>query len=151
MEVPKNSFAFAICQKTFTNPDILIKHVKSRHSSIKQSPETNVGSVPKDKDPIINDKQDPLETNSASYIASFEFVQPLQNVEEITSKCVRLIENRPGESNQLNDNCSTDQAPEIIKVENIDIEEEILPFEKRNNDIISKPYSSVQKDSFIPK
>ena len=145
MEVPKNSFACAICQKTFTNPVILIKHVEFRHSS------TNVGSVPKDKDPIINANQNPLETNSVSYIAPFEFVQPLQNVEEITDECVRLIKITPGEINQLNDNCSTDQAPEIIKVENINIEEEILPFEKRNNDNISKPYSSVQKDTVLTK
>ena len=33
MEVPKNAFACAICQKTFTNPLILIKHVEFRHEN----------------------------------------------------------------------------------------------------------------------
>ena len=37
MEVPKNSYACAICQKRFNNPIILIKHVEFRHSLTKQS------------------------------------------------------------------------------------------------------------------
>ena len=33
MPVPKNSFACAICQKTFNNGIILIKHVEFRHGN----------------------------------------------------------------------------------------------------------------------
>ena len=134
MEVPKNAFACAICQKTFTNPAILIKHVEFRHSSTKQSPKSKVGPEPKDKDPINNVNEDPLETNSASYVAPFEFVKPLQNVEEITGECVRLIEITPEEINQLNDNCPTYQAQETIKVEDVNFEDRILPSEERNSD-----------------
>ena len=67
MEVPKNSLACAICQKIFINPAILIKHVEFRHSSEKPSPKSKVGSVPKDKHPIIDDNQDPLKTNPAPF------------------------------------------------------------------------------------
>ena len=33
MKVPNNSYACAICQKTFNNPAILIKHVEFRHEN----------------------------------------------------------------------------------------------------------------------
>ena len=99
MEVPKNAFACAICQKTFNNPTILIKHVEFRHSSAKQSPKSKVGPELKDKDPIINVNEDPLETNSASDTASFEFIQPLQNfvqcfrfvVECVQCVCINIL------------------------------------------------------------
>ena len=147
MEVPKNAFACAICQKTFTNPAILIKHVEFRHSSTKQSPKYKVGPEPKDKDPINNVNEDPLETNSASYIAPFEFIQPLQNVEEITGECVRLIEITPEEINQLNGNCPTYQAQETIKVEDVNFEDRILPSEERNSDNPSKNSLNTQNDA----
>ena len=147
MEVPKNAFACAICQKTFNNPAILIKHVEFRHSSAKQSPKCKTGLEPKDKDPINNVNEDPLETNSASYIAPFEFIQPLQNVEEITGECVRLIEITPEEINQLNDNCPTYQAQETIKIEDVNFEDRILPSEERNSDNPSKNSLNTQNDA----
>ena len=148
MEVPKNAFACGICQKTFSNPTILIKHVEFRHSSAKQSPKSKVGPEPKDKDPINNVNEDPLETNSASDIAPFEFIQPLQNVEEIMG--VRLIEITPGEINQLKGNCSTYQAPETIKVEDVNFEDRILPSEKRtDSDNTSNNSLSTQNDAVV--
>ena len=56
MEVPKNSYACAICQKRFNNPIILIKHVEFRHSSTKQSSKA---------DNLKDGNQDPLETKSS--------------------------------------------------------------------------------------
>ena len=56
MEVPKNSYACAICQKRFNNPIILIKHVEFRHSSTKQSSKA---------DNLKDGNQDPLETKNS--------------------------------------------------------------------------------------
>ena len=54
MKVPKNSYACAICQKTFNDPDILVKHVESRHSLEEQSPSSKIRTSPQEKDPVIN-------------------------------------------------------------------------------------------------
>ena len=54
MKVPKNSYACAICQKTFNDPDILVKHVEFRHSLEEQSPSSEIGPSPQEKDPVIN-------------------------------------------------------------------------------------------------
>ena len=62
MPVPKNSFACAICQKTFNNGIILIKHVEFRHSTAaEQTPKSKIGSGPKEKDGIVNANRVPLE------------------------------------------------------------------------------------------
>ena len=43
MKVPNNPYACAICQKTFNNPEILVKHVEFRHSLEEQSPKSKTG------------------------------------------------------------------------------------------------------------
>ena len=48
--MPKNSYAGAICQKTFNNLTILGKHVEFRHSSAEQPPKSKCGSVRNEKD-----------------------------------------------------------------------------------------------------
>ena len=54
MKVPNNPYACAICQKTFNNPEILVKHVEFRHSLEEQSPTSKTGPSPQEKDPVIN-------------------------------------------------------------------------------------------------
>ena len=88
MTVPKNSYAGAICQKTFNNLTILGKHVEFRHSSAEQPPKSKCGSVPKEKDPVITDKLDPLEISKDNNVTSFEFVPIQENVEKYPAKVV---------------------------------------------------------------
>ena len=70
MGVPKNSYGCAICQKTFNNPTILIKHVELRHSTTnefsKSSPESENGSILEEKVSLNNYIRDPLEINEFS-------------------------------------------------------------------------------------
>ena len=54
MKVPNNSYACGICQKKFNLPDILVKHVEFRHSLEEQSPSSEIGPSPQEKDPVIN-------------------------------------------------------------------------------------------------
>ena len=71
MEVPKNSYACAICQKRFNNPIILIKHVEFRHSSTKQSSKAD---NLKEKVAVTDSNQDPLETRSSKESSEEQFV-----------------------------------------------------------------------------
>ena len=69
MRVPKNSYGCAICQKTFNNPTILIKHVEFRHSTANEfskSPESESGSIIEEKVRLNNYIRDPLEINEFS-------------------------------------------------------------------------------------
>ena len=96
MEVPKNSYACAICQKRFNNPIILIKHVEFRHSSTKQSSKAD---CLQEKVAVTDSNQDPLETRSSKEsseeqfvgvesLPSFEFVaiHEIENQNEVTGK-----------------------------------------------------------------
>ena len=127
MEVPKNSFACAICQKTFTNPLILIKHVEFRHSSAKPSQNSNIGSVPKDQDIIINNNQDPLETYEDISVAPFEFV-PIQEI----------LENGSFEKNEVRAKKVTDSFSENPAIDDFNFVDHPIKIERRNNENISK-------------
>ena len=106
MEVPKNSYACAICQKRFNNPIILIKHVEFRHSLTKQSSKAD---NLKEKVAVTDSNQDPLETRSSkesseeqqfvgvesllpSSQPSFKFVaiHEIENQTEVTGKNVPI-------------------------------------------------------------
>ena len=114
MEVPKNSFACAICQKTFTNPLILIKHVEFRHSSAKPSQNSKIASVPKDQG-IVNDSVTP-----------FEFV-PIQEI---------LEQNEVG-AKKIMDSSSENSAHGNIKIEDFNYEDRPVQIEKGNNENMS--------------
>ena len=125
MEVPKNSFACAICQKTFTNPLILIKHVEFRHSSAK--PSQNSNTVPRDQEIIVNDNnQDPLETYKSKGVAPFEFV-PIQET---------LEKNEVG-AKKIMDSSSENPANGHIKIEDFNYEDRSLQIGKGNNENMS--------------
>ena len=72
MEVPKNSYACAICQKRFNNPIILIKHVEFRHSLTKQSSKADHLL---EKVDVTDSNQDPLETRSSKESSEEQFVR----------------------------------------------------------------------------
>ena len=80
MEVPKNSYACAICQKRFNNPIILIKHVEFRHSTTKKSSKADYH---KEKVAVTDSNQDPLETRSSKESSEEQFVR----VESLPPSC----------------------------------------------------------------
>ena len=83
MPVPKNAYACNICQKTFNNGIILIKHVEFRHSTaVKQTLKSKIGSGPKEKYGIVNANMDPLELPVDNSVTPFEFVPIQENAEK---------------------------------------------------------------------
>ena len=109
MKVPKNSYACAICQKTFNNLTLLGKHVEFRHSSAEKSPKSKIGSVRKEKDLIVNIKCEPLEILNDNSVTPFEFVPVLENVEKCPFKNEGQSEATAEEIDNLHDNSSKGQ------------------------------------------
>ena len=142
MPVPKNSFACAICQKTFNNPAILIKHVEFRHSTEEQTPKSKIGSLSKEKNRIIiTSNSDPLEICDGNSVKPFEFVP----VQEIVEKCPVMDE---GVKN-LNEILSHDKVPGNVKIEDFDFEKSSLQTEKRINGNATKALSYRLKEATV--
>ena len=91
MEVPKNPYACAICQKRFDNPILLIKHVEFRHSSTKDSSKA---------DNLKDVNQDPLETKNSKETTEehFKYVAIQESCENIDSAIDCTAKNQGHES-----------------------------------------------------
>ena len=149
MEVPQNSYACAICQKTFNNLTILGKHVEFRHSSAEQPQKSKCGSVPKEKDPVITGNLDPLEISKDNNVTPFEFVLVQENVRKYPFKDEGQSEASKEEINNLHDNSSTNQVTENVKVVDFVFEKESLQFDKGNHGDATKTASFTKNDLVV--
>ena len=145
MPVPKNSFACAICQKTFNNGIILIKHVEFRHSTaVEQTLKSKIGSRPKEKYGIVNANMDPLELPVDNSAAPFEFVPSQENVEKYPFK----IEAQTERIDYLNNSSPHHRVTGHVEVVDFVFEQEPLKFEKKDVNTAKAPFC-VQKGVVI--
>jgi uncharacterized Zn-finger protein len=143
MPVQNNSFVCGICQKTFNNGIILIKHVEFRHSTGEQTAKSNIGSGPKAKDGIDNDNMDPLEIPVDNSDTPFEFVPIQENVEKYPVK-------NKGQTEGINDlnNGSHDGVNRNVDIADFVFEREPLQFEKGNNGKTEKAPFCTKKEVY---
>ena len=163
MKVPNNAYACAICQKTFNNPSILIKHVEFRHGNSNMEIEENEESF----DEILA-KLPLSQAEAAMEVFSEVFpheiigkVTPATPFNESQSPMSKIGSSLQEKEPVINGNGDPLEIPEDnsvtpfefvphIKVVDIVFKKESLQFETRNNDnSTAKSVSSTQNDVVV--